>query len=245
MNPALYHAHHSRYTEDLPFWLALASEHQRRILELGCGTGRVLQPLLKVGNEVVGLDNDKQMLDYLRDSLPDELSERTKLVEADIIDFQLDQQFGLVLLPCNTFSILDAEERMSALGNIRKHLQDGGVFALSLPNPHALASLPEEGEEDIEDTFSLADDLETSVQVSSAWQREEKTVTLFWHYDVMQPDGNVKRHSASVHQHIVEVEMLEAEFEQAGFDVQARYGDFERSAFDEDSPNLIYVLSNA
>lgn len=243
MDPSLYHAHHSRYTEDLPFWLALAGEQQRRILELGCGTGRLLQPLLEAGHEVVGLDKDEQMLDFLRTQLSNELWERTQLFEADITDFQLGQKFGLVLLPCNTYSTLGAEERLSALGNIREHLQDGGAFALSIPNPYALISLREEGEEEIEDIFSLADDSGNSVQVSSAWRHDENRVNLYWHYDVIQPDGNVKRVTVTVRQHIIEVKLLEAEFHQAGFDIRAGFGDFERGAFDEASPNLIYILA--
>ena len=198
-------------------------------------------PLLEAGHSVVGLDNDAEMLGFLRESTPDEVIEGAKLIEADIGDFQLDQQFDLVLLPCNTYSTLDYAQRVAALTCIRKHLKPSGRFALSLPNPHSLAALPEEGEEEIEDTFTLVD-TSTSVQVSSAWQRDENTVILFWHYDVMQVDGNVKRHTASVRQNIVEQNVLEAEFEATGFSVEARYGDFDRSKFDEDAPNLIYVL---
>ena len=40
MDPALYHAHHSRHLEDLPFWDWLAMKYPGPILELGCGTGR-------------------------------------------------------------------------------------------------------------------------------------------------------------------------------------------------------------
>ena len=58
MFPQLYHAHHNRSLEDLPFWLELAAQAGDPILELGCGTGRVLIPLAQAGYHTIGLDND-------------------------------------------------------------------------------------------------------------------------------------------------------------------------------------------
>jgi ubiquinone/menaquinone biosynthesis C-methylase UbiE len=47
MFPQLYHIHHNAHTEDLPFWLKLAQQQGGPVLELGCGTGRVLIPLIQ------------------------------------------------------------------------------------------------------------------------------------------------------------------------------------------------------
>ena len=60
--PKLYQAQHSEYQEDIPFWLVLASEQGSPILELGCGTGRVLHPLAEAGYTCYGLDHDPGML---------------------------------------------------------------------------------------------------------------------------------------------------------------------------------------
>ena len=49
MLPSVYHAHHNRHLEDLPFWLDLAAQTGDPLLELGCGTGRVLIPLAQAG----------------------------------------------------------------------------------------------------------------------------------------------------------------------------------------------------
>ena len=66
MFPTLYHAHHGQYQEDLPFWLKLANQQGGPVLELGCGTGRVLLPLARGGFQTVGLDNDLEMLRFLQ-----------------------------------------------------------------------------------------------------------------------------------------------------------------------------------
>ncbi len=56
--PLFYHAQHQNYLEDLPFWLGLAATQGSPILELGCGSGRVLLPLALAGHRVLGIDND-------------------------------------------------------------------------------------------------------------------------------------------------------------------------------------------
>src|SRR5262245_11397040 len=53
---------------DVPFWRRLAAGGGGRVLELGCGTGRVTIPLLRAGCEVVGVDRSVEMLKRLRGS---------------------------------------------------------------------------------------------------------------------------------------------------------------------------------
>src|SRR5262252_1119899 len=51
---------------DVPFWRRVAVGVQGRVLELGCGTGRVTIPLAKSGVDVVGVDRSAPMLIRLR-----------------------------------------------------------------------------------------------------------------------------------------------------------------------------------
>ena len=138
MFPQLYHTHHNRNLEDLPFWLELAAQAGDPILELGCGTGRVLIPLAQAGYRTVGLDNDPAMLKFLQTQLGPGIPHSPELIEADISEFELARQFPLIILPCNTFSTLSNEQRLDCLGCVRRHLRYGGIFAVSLPNPELL-----------------------------------------------------------------------------------------------------------
>ncbi len=69
INPALFHLHHLKETEDIPFWFQLAEERGDPSLELGCGTGRLMIPLKQAGHQIVGLDIDFHAINYLKNSV--------------------------------------------------------------------------------------------------------------------------------------------------------------------------------
>ena len=240
MLPQLYHAHHSRHSEDLPFWLYLAARQNGPILELGCGTGRVLLALARAGYAVYGLDYDAGMLAFLQTQAGSDPASPCHFFQADMAAFHLDRLFSLILLPCNTLSALPAEIRRDALERIRQHLPHDGLFAGSLPNPALLARLPRQMETETEEIFPHPIDGEP-VQVSSIWQRRAEDFTASWHYDHLLPDGRVERFTAQVCHTLLPVEGYADEFRQAGLRIETMYGDFDQSPYTEDSPSCILV----
>jgi SAM-dependent methyltransferase len=240
MFPLLYHAHHQTYQEDLDFWLNLVQECAGPVLELGCGTGRVLTPLTQAGVVTYGLDLDLAMLKFLRQQIPDSLREQQHVFQADMTAFHLGIQFPLIVMPCNTFSTLDGQARLACLRKVQQHLRAGGRFAASLPNPVSLAQMSRQGESEVETSFTHPES-GNPVQVSSAWKRFQGIFELTWHYDHLLPDGVVQRLSVVTHQHIASPEMYCQEFQAAGLSVQASYGDFDCSSYTIDSPALILL----
>ena len=237
MDPELYHLHHQNYLEDLPYWLTLADQMSEKsqpstILELGCGTGRVMQTLRAEGFEVFGLDYDQQMLAYLKGQDP-----AAPVFLADLTGFQLDQKFSLILLPCNTYSTLTSAQRRSALRSISAHLAPGGIFAVSLPNPADLIDMGSSEESGIEESFNHpASGL--PVQVSSSWETRGSTVTIYWHYDLLLADGRVTRTTHSTTHQLDPVESYLAELRDAGFQVET-YGEFNRTPYHPEADFLI------
>ena len=244
ISPILYHSHHSLHMEDLPLWLDLAESHGGSIIELGCGTGRILLPLAEAGHRVLGLDRDAGMLAFLRNCLTAPLAARVDIVQADMAAIPFRTVFNLVIMPCNTFNTLTEDERRYVLGWISKHLAAGGLFAASLPNPHFLQSLPKQSEAEIEEFFFHPLDGEP-VQVSSAWKRTSRDFTLVWHYDHLLKDGRVDRVSTQVRHNLFTVSEILSEFSEAGLRVEGMYGDYDRSAFDRDAANLILLAASA
>jgi SAM-dependent methyltransferase len=237
--PALYHAHHSLYQEDLPFWLSLAAQVSGPILELGCGTGRILAPLAAAGRVAFGLDNDRDMLRFCAAQLA-AMGIPARLLQADMCHFHFASQFRLILLPCNTLSALADSEVQAMLSCVSRHLQPGAVFAASLPNPKLLAYLPKSSPAEIEEVFAHPVDGEP-VQVSSAWERDGQIFTLRWYYDHLLPDGQVERVTAVVKHHLRSVQVYLDSLIASGFEIVHLYGDFNRAPYQSHAPNLIIV----
>ena len=94
-----------------------AREAGGEVLELGCGTGRVLIPTARSGVEITGLDLSPDMLKVCRKKLeaePEEVRARVRLVEADMRQFELSRTFRLVTLPFRPFQHLTTVEAQLA-----------------------------------------------------------------------------------------------------------------------------------
>ncbi len=87
---------------DIDFYVEAAREAQGAVLELGCGTGRVLLPIARAASEIFGLDISSYMLRRCRERLARESAEvqaRVHLVQADMRSFELSRRFRLATTP--------------------------------------------------------------------------------------------------------------------------------------------------
>jgi SAM-dependent methyltransferase len=240
--PMLYDAHHNLDPEDLDFWLQLAREHGGQILELGCGTGRILIPLVQSGHRVVGLDKDRRMLAVLYDHLRGTAHSSVSVFQADFTKFRLASKFTLIMMPCNTFSTLTAKARRSVLTSVLRHLASSGVFAVSLPNPRLLKSLPTRAKVEAEDEFPHPLDGKPVI-VSNAWERRKRQFIVDWYYDHLLPGGKIERVSMQVIHFLISAQIYINEMLAAGFTTFQKYGDYDRSPFTRQSPYLIILAS--
>ncbi len=233
----LYHAHHAPYREDIFFWLDLAAHCASPVLELGCGTGRVCRAMREAGVPVMGVDLAPEMLAVLREQ--DSPSARLPVFQGDARHLGLaDAAFGLVIFPCNTFGTFDDESRSAVLEEIFRVLQPGGAFVVSIPNPLALMEMPARGDPEVEEQF--AHPLNgLPVQVSSAWQRDERRFVQHWLYDTLLPDGSVRRQVWESAHYLLPPEIWVQTLDAHGLDVIALYGDFAGNAFHPDADLLI------
>lgn len=133
-------------TDDIPFWLSIAAEYGPRLLELGCGTGRLSLPLAQAGYAVTGLDGAQSMLDqaqFKAEALGLSPEQAPVWIQGDFTDFRLEQAYDLVFIPNNTLGhLLDAESFSRFCACVRAHLQPDSVFALDLfvPLPQYLSA---------------------------------------------------------------------------------------------------------
>lgn len=134
-HPELYDLEYASHVEDLTFYVALARS-AGRVLELGCGTGRLSVPMARAGAEVVGLDRAEPMLRRLRARAAAEPSLRLRAVAGDMTRLDLNETFDAVFLPFNAIHhVHEAETLLEMLRRVRAHLRPGGLFALDMIVP--------------------------------------------------------------------------------------------------------------
>jgi SAM-dependent methyltransferase len=99
---ALYDVFFERFDYGLDYYLGLARTAGGPVLDIACGTGRVLLPCLQSGIDVDGLDLSAAMLDRLREKAA-ALGLGPTLHEASMSAFRLPRRYALIMIPFNAF----------------------------------------------------------------------------------------------------------------------------------------------
>ncbi len=141
---------------DHPFYLREALKAEGPVLEIGCGTGRVLLFLAGLGIDITGMDRSRSMLKELRRKAKEQKL-KPRITQGDMRGFSLKRKFKLIILPYRGFLHLkDDKERLMALRSIRRHLMPGGSVIIHTYNP---------GEDELEMTEKLHDIEKEAVEV--------------------------------------------------------------------------------
>lgn len=230
----------NRYTEDLQFWERLAKKTSGPILELGCGSGRILLSIADQQKMLVGVEIRHDYLLILKKRAEIKQYQNVVYFQANITNFNLNLKFDLICIPCNTYSSLTEIQRRAALQCAGKHLSESGILVISLPNPSLFKDLPETGDLEVEDVFPHPVDNEP-VQVSTRWECFSDHIDIFWFYDHLKSDGQVNRYREVVRHYLLSNEEYLAELNQSGFISRFVYGDYDLSHYEEGSPHLILV----
>jgi SAM-dependent methyltransferase len=238
---------------DIKFFTDFALESGGPVLELGCGTGRVLIPTARAGVEITGLDLSAEMLKLCRaklDAEPEDIRARAILVQADMRSFQLQHRFSLATITFGPFNnILTVQDQLDCLACINRHLEVGGrlVFDVFFCKPEELLIRKDTAIVSGRAPFRMPDGRSVtwglffhSVDYQNQIIHEQLT------YDILYPDG---RRECLVYPAPLrfffrfEVEHLLA---RAGFIVEAVYADFDKTPFGDKPPEeLIFVAAKA
>ncbi|MEM2880387.1 MAG: class I SAM-dependent methyltransferase [Candidatus Methanomethylicaceae archaeon] len=137
------------YKEDIEFYKREAKKASGKVLEVGCGTGRIYLELLKEGIDVYGIDISQCMLDELRTKAK-ALGVEPKVSLGDMRNFRLKERFALIIVPFRSFLYnLTSEDQLKTLKNFRRHLQKGGRLILNFfyPDIERMMSFGKESED--------------------------------------------------------------------------------------------------
>jgi len=226
---------------DVQFYVEEARQAESPVLEIGCGTGRILLPIAQAGVPIVGLDRSATMLTILRrklSKLNTETQSRVELVEEDMRDFSLGQKFDLITIPYRAFlHLLTSKAQRQTLSCLREHLTDKGRLIFNIFDPsHELiaarlgplgAALHKDSEFTHPDTGRRV-----IVWFSGQYDPAQQLLDAYFIFEELDDEGKLiaKTYSPLTLRYVYRYEMRYL-LELCGYKVEALYGDFRRGAF--------------
>lgn len=132
--------------DDIPFYKNHIPSTNSSVLELGCGTGRVLMQLANHCAAIHGVDNSRAMIDICRKKIQVHGvdTDRIKISVQDITDFHMDYRYDLIIAPYRVFQNLETDAQVDGFFNcIRNHLTSKGTCILNVFRPWPLDRIKE------------------------------------------------------------------------------------------------------
>jgi SAM-dependent methyltransferase len=223
---------------DVPFWKRLASgtlarvpARRRRVLELGCGTGRITFPLAREGVAVVGVDRSAEMLARAaRRRRRVRRGARVQLVRGDIRTLPFPRgAFPLVIAPYGILqSLLKERDLHATLAAVAATVMPGGTFGLEL-----VADLP--SWQEYSKRVSLRGRARDGTQISlieTVRQDPARKLTLFDQQFVERRGGHIRRRQFTLSFRTLTVQQMTRRLARAGFEVTALLGDYQGGPWD-------------
>ena len=229
-----------RGLSDIPFYSRLALEAAGPVVELGVGTGRVAIPSVLAGARVLGIDLSSRMLAIARRKAVEQGVERELgLVLGDMRCFALTRPAALITIPFRAFlHNLTTDDQLATLAACRAALRPGGRLALNVFNPDLamIADWMKLPPEDRDRPSSMVPDGSESRDYDPSQQRVDTVVRM------RGPNGELWIAFRLRWVYRFEMQHL---LERSGFEVEALHGDFEGSAFEISSPEMVWVARAA
>jgi SAM-dependent methyltransferase len=201
--------------EDVAFYVEEARRATPPIVELGVGTGRIAVPIAVEGIDVVGVDSSAGMLAVCRQRAElAGVADRLDLRVGDLREPPVEDPVDLVICPFRSFLHLETDDdRRAGLAAVRELLVPGGRLAFDVFTP---------AEHDIELTHGRWLEREPGIFERALWDGEQRRLVL----SVRGADVETTMSLAWI-----SPEEWGALLEDNGFEIEAHYGWFDRSAF--------------
>ena len=236
---AAYDLMFGEWIDVLPFYLNQLTGRGKRVLELGCGTGRLTIPLALEGYAVTGIDIEESMLARAREKAAQQEA-NIDWVHGDVRDFDLRKQFDAVLFPANSIGhMLDNRSVEACLACVRQHLADDGRFMFQAFNP-----ILQVFTRDPDQRYPVAEYEDPNgrgrviVTESNTYDRALQINNITWYYSFQDTQEEIAK---SLPLRMFFPQELDSLLRNNGFDIIAKYGGFDNSPFSSESDRQILV----
>lgn len=230
--------------EEQAFYREFAKEAGSPVLELGVGTGLFAFPIAEEGIHVVGIDNSSAMLsEALEKQLraPHAVASHLTFTKADMVSFQLDQQFRLIYIPSGSFQHLTTKEQQNrCLRCVHDHLHPQGLFVFDI----YIGKTESTGAWRRLDTKSLPNGGTVTRSISTKTAKNQEVLDTVLRFEVFDSRGRLQE---TIHDHSKLALLTKNEVQQqlgkAGLNVTALYATFTREPWTQGADKAIFVTT--
>lgn len=232
--PDLYDALHQDIETDKNVITHYAKKCNGPVLEVASGTGRLSKYITDLGLPYTGIDNSQSFLDVSIENL----GSRGTFLLRDMRDFHLNQKFDFIFIGFNSFlHNLTDKDAVSCLASIKTHLNDGGLFLLSIFQPDHSFLYRDEYLYEARTSFDYQGK-QCRMMERNSFDDETQINSLTWQLEI---DGNLSEETYSFKQRMYYPHKMDLLFQETGFSIQEKFGDWEMNPLDEESPLQIYI----
>lgn len=243
----LYDLFYADFADDLEMYRGFAERTGGSILEIGSGTGRVALALAAEGHTVVGLELSEALRAVAQHKTDRaQLTDRVTFVAGDMRRFRIDQHFGLIIVPLNTFlHNLTLDDQLATLACCKKQLRPGGLLVLDCFNPD-----PAHAEDDrrlivqrgVIDRATGQPALLLLARTTD-WNNQRQEITYL--IDRSDQTGAVQRAILPTMYRFIFRHEMRLLLKASGFDVKDEYGSYDLEPVEAGSDKLIMVATPA
>ena len=237
---------------DLQFYLGMARHTGGPVLELGCGTGRVLVPIAQQGFRIDGVDSSRAMLDELQQKLarePRSIGELAAISLGDLRSYRSERKYALVIIPFRPLQhMYTVEDQLAALKTAAFHLASGGLLAFDVFYPRFESLVAGVGEERLELEWARKNDPATIIRRYLRKESVDKINQNFsaqFIYRTYREGRLIKEETAPLKMSYYTYPHLRALFLLAGLEIVEEYRSCEKAPLDNDSKEMVFVLQRS
>lgn len=248
-----YDLEHGSFNDDLELYRGFAEGAGEPLLEIGCGSGRLLVPLAAAGYAITGVDSSSVMLARCAAALSaagDDSAARATLVRDDMTDLHLTTKiYRMAFVALGSLQHLATVAlRRAALRSIRAHVVAGATLVLDLTQaePKRCAHLAETA--GMAHVGTWRDEATNTVMTHSIAAQPSAAPAAFtvthW-YDAHTQGGPLTRTVIETTLAAVTHSEITLLLEATGWRLRHVYGDHEMGDWDESTPRMIIVAQAA
>jgi SAM-dependent methyltransferase len=225
---------------DVPFWERLAVAQDGRILELGCGTGRITVPVARTGARIVGIDRSAAMLARGRQRLRRARLGNATVLRGDIrsLPFRPRAAISLVMAPYGILQSLTREQDLRAtIASVHGVLKRRGLFVVDL-----VPDLPQWDEYDRRTSLAGSRGRGTQLTLIETVRQDVKRRLTIFDHEYVERKGRTRRvHRFSLTFRTLSVPQMSSRLEAGGFRIRAVLGDYLGGPWDRRSDVWVIV----